>query len=252
MKSNDGTTVAKRRAGESAADRVSDGAVVGLGTGSTAAHAIRALGRAVDAGLDVRAIPTSHQSRALAREVGIPLTTLAEATPDVAIDGADQAAPLAGDEAVSADATDDGSGPAFDDAAGATLVKGGGAAHARERVVDAAADRLLVVVDASKLAPAVDHSVPVEVLPDAAPVVRERVADLGGTPTLRAAERKDGPVVTDNGNLVLDCEFDRIADPETLARRLDAVPGAVAHGLFVDLADELHVGDADGVTVHTF
>jgi len=243
MKSNDGTTAAKRRAGESAADRVSDGEVVGLGTGSTAAHAIRALGRAVDGGLDVRGIPTSYQSRALAREVGIPLATLEDATPDVAIDGADQAAPLGG-----GDATADG----FSDADGAVLVKGGGAAHAREKVVDAAADRLLVVVDESKLASAPDHPVPVEVLSDATPTVRERVVGIGGEPTLRAAERKDGPVVTDNGNLVLDCDFGPIEAAGDLATRLDAVPGVVAHGLFVDLAEELHVGMGDDTAVYEF
>jgi ribose 5-phosphate isomerase A len=223
MKASGGDDGAKRRAGKSAAGRVDDGDVVGLGTGSTAAHAIRALGRAVDAGVDLRGIPTSYQSRQLARECGVPLTTLEEATPDVAIDGADQVA-------------------------GFDCVKGGGAAHAREKVVDAAADRLLLVVDPSKEAPVLDHPVPVEVLPDAAPTVVERVADLGGEPTLRAAERKDGPVVTDNGNLVLDCAFGAIGEPGELATELSSVPGVVEHGLFVGLADEVHVGsetDAD-------
>jgi ribose 5-phosphate isomerase A len=243
MKSNDGAAAAKRRAGESAADQVSDGEVVGLGTGSTAAHAIRALGRAVDGGLDIRGIPTSHQSRALAREAGIPLTTLEDATPDVAIDGADQVAPLG-----AGDVTGDG----FADAEGTILVKGGGAAHAREKVVDAAADRLLVVVDESKLAPVPDHPVPVEVLPDAVPTVETRVRDLGGEPSLRAAERKDGPVVTDNGNLVLDCDFGTIEAAGDLATQLDAIPGVVAHGLFVDLAAELHVGLVDDTVVHEF
>jgi ribose 5-phosphate isomerase A len=217
MKASGGDDGTKRRAGESAADRVEDGQVVGLGTGSTAAHAIRALGRAVDAGADLRGIPTSYQSRGLARECGVPLTTLEEATPDVAIDGADQVA-------------------------GFDCVKGGGAAHAREKVVDAAADRLLLVVDPSKEASALDHPVPVEVLPDAVPTVRERVEGAGGEPALRAAERKDGPVVTDNGNLVLDCAFGTIREPAALAATLSAVPGVVEHGLFVGLADEVHVG----------
>jgi ribose 5-phosphate isomerase A len=218
---------AKRRAGESAADEVCDGDVVGLGTGSTAAHAIRALGEAVDAGLAVEAVPTSHQSRALAREVGVPLRALADtARVDVAIDGADETLPD-----------------------GAALIKGGGAAHAREKVVDAAADRFLVVVDERKTAEPLSHPVPVEVLPAARSAVAARVEALGGEPTLRAAERKDGPVVTDNGNLVLDCEFGTVSDPTRLAAELAAVPGVVEHGLFVGLADAVHVGGRAGVSV---
>ncbi|UPV75513.1 ribose-5-phosphate isomerase RpiA [Halorussus limi] len=228
MKSTGGSDAEKRAAGESAAEAVEDGTVVGLGTGSTAAHAIRAVGRRVDSGLDVRGIPTSFQSRQLAKEAGIPLTTLDEAgTVDLAIDGADQF-----------------SGP--------HLVKGGGAAHAREKIVDAAADRLLVVADPSKAAERLDHSVPVEVLPDARTTVAAEVRGLGGSPTLRSAERKDGPVVTDNGNLVLDCEFGTIANPAELAADLAGLPGAVEHGLFVGMADEIHVGREDGADVKTF
>jgi ribose 5-phosphate isomerase A len=229
MKSTGGADGAKRRAGEAAAAEVDDGDVVGLGTGSTAAHAIRALGRAVDSGLDIEGIPTSYQSRQLAREAGVPLTTLEAATPDLAIDGADQ---FAG-----------GDGGPFH------LVKGGGAAHAREKVVDTAADRLLVVADESKRAAELDHAVPVEVLPDAVPVVERAVAELGGEPALRAAERKDGPVVTDNGNLVLDCAFGSIAEPAALAADLSACPGVVEHGIFVDCTTAVYVGGADGVEV---
>jgi ribose 5-phosphate isomerase A len=226
MKVDGGSEAAKRRAGEAAAEAVEDGDVVGLGTGSTAAHAIRALGRAVDAGLDARGIPTSYQSRQLAREASIPLTTLEDAPPDVAIDGADQVTGLP-------------DGP-FD------LVKGGGAAHAREKLVDSAADRFLVVADESKLAGALDHPVPVEVLPDAVPTVRESVAALAGEATLRDAVRKDGPVVTDNGNLVLDCAFGAVERPGELSTELSALPGVVEHGLFVGLADAVYVGrDAD-------
>lgn len=224
MKRTGGRDEQKRRAGESAVEDVDDGAVVGLGTGSTTAAAIRELGRRVDAGLDVRGIPTSYASRQLAREVGIPLTTLEEATPDVAVDGADQVA--------------DGH-----------LIKGGGAAHAREKFVDASAEEFRVVVDESKLAETLDVAVPVEVLPDAVPAVERDLEALGGNPTLREAERKDGPVVTDNGNLVLDCAFGEVDDPGRLATELSAVPGAVEHGLFVDLADEIHVGTDEGVDV---
>jgi ribose 5-phosphate isomerase A len=219
MKNTSGSSAAKRTAGEAAADEVADGMVVGLGTGSTAAHAIRALG---ERNVSVEGVPTSFQSRQLAIDAGIPLTTLEEASVDIAIDGADQVA-------------------------GTALVKGGGAAHAREKYVDANADRFVVVADPSKEADALDHPVPVEVLPDARPVVAAAVRDLGGDPTLRAAERKDGPVVTDNGNFVLDCEFGRIDDPGDVAASLSGIPGVVEHGLFVDLADAVYVGTEDGV-----
>jgi len=228
MKQSGGTEAQKRRAGERAAETVSDGDVVGLGTGSTAAAAIRALGRRVDSGLDIRGIATSYQSRQLAREVEIPLTTLEEATPDIAIDGADQVAGLDGGSSVD-------------------LIKGGGAAHAREKIVDSAADRFVVVADPTKRTERLDLPVPIEVLPDAVPVVEDALAALGGTPTLRAAERKDGPVVTDNGNLVIDCAFGAISDSTALAAEISEFAGVVEHGLFVDMADEVYVGTEDGV-----
>ena len=219
-----GSDAAKRAAGQSAAEAVEDGMVVGLGTGSTAAHAIRAIGRQVDAGLDVVGVPTSFQSRELAREAGIPLADLDEVSVDLAIDGADEVA--------------DGD-----------LIKGGGAAHAREKIVDASADRFLVVADPTKTAKTLSHPVPVEVLPAARTTVAERVRRLGGEPALRRAERKDGPVVTDNGNLVLDCAFGPIEEPAALGRDLASLPGVVEHGLFVGLADAVHVGREDGVRV---
>ncbi|WP_276273292.1 ribose-5-phosphate isomerase RpiA [Haloarcula litorea] len=219
-----GSDAAKRAAGEAAAEAVEDGQVVGLGTGSTAAHAIRAVARRVDAGLDVTGVATSFQSRELAREAGVPLADLDEVSVDVAIDGADEVA-------------------------GGDLVKGGGAAHAREKVVDASADRFLVVADPTKEADRLSHPVPVEVLPAARSTVADAVGELGGDPNLRRAERKDGPVVTDNGNLVLDCDFGAIADPAGLAADLSALPGVLEHGLFVGLADAVYVGSEDGVTV---
>jgi len=230
MKTDGGSDAAKRRAGERAAEAVEDGDVVGLGTGSTTAPAIRALGRAVDDGLEIRGIPTSFQSRRLALEVGIPLTDLdAVDGVDVAIDGAD---PI----------VDDPDAPAH-----GALLKCGCPAPSREKLVDSAAGRFLVVADPSKLTDRLERSVPVEVLPDAHTVAARRIRDLGGEPTLRDAERKDGPVVTDNGNLVLDCAFGRIADPDELATRLSAIPGVVEHGLFVGLADVTYVGREDGV-----
>ena len=219
-----GSDAAKRAAGESAAEAVEDGVVVGLGTGSTAAYAIRAIGRQVDAGLDIVGVPTSFQSRELAREAGIPLADLDEVSVDLAIDGADEVA-------------------------GGDCIKGGGAAHAREKLVDASADRFLVVADPTKEAETLSQPVPVEVLPAARTTVAESVRELGGEPTLRQAERKDGPVVTDNGNLVVDCAFGAIEAPSALARDLASLPGVVEHGLFVGLADAVHIGGEDGVTV---
>jgi ribose 5-phosphate isomerase A len=223
-------TAAKRRAGEAAAEAVSDGMTVGLGTGSTAAHAIDALGERVDAGLEIQGVPTSFQSRQRAREAGVPLVPLPDTDGiDLAIDGADQV--IAASEQ-----------PRLGD-----CIKGGGAAHAREKLVAAAADRLALVVDERKLAVPLDHAVPVEVLPAAREHVAARVRELGGEPTLRTADRKDGPVVTDNGNLVLDCAFGAIEDLETLATALDGLAGTVEHGLFVGLADAVYVGTPTGV-----
>jgi len=240
MKTSGGSNAAKRRAGESAAAEVDEGDIVGLGTGSTAAYAIRQLGKRVDSGLNVRGVPTSFASRELAVDCGVPRLDLSEAVGDdapgidVAIDGADQVAVV-----------DDG------DDSPAALIKGGGAAHAREKLVDAAADRFLVVADPSKETETLDRSVPVEVLPDARSPVAEAVRAAGGEPRLRRAERKDGPVVTDNGNLVLDCAFGVIADPASLATVLSTTPGVVEHGLFVGLADEIHIGTDEGVRVLT-
>ena len=226
-------TAMKRRAGERAAADVPDGAVVGLGTGSTAAHAIDALGRRVRAGADLVGVPTSHQSRRRAIDAGIEVREPDQVDGiDVAVDGADRVV-LADDRA--------GDWP------DSVLVKGGGAAHAREKVVDAAADRLLVVVDPSKRAADLARAVPVEVLPVAAAAVSERVERRGGEPVVREATGKDGPAVTDNGNWVLDCEFGTVGRPAALAEWLSAVPGVVAHGLFVDLADAVYVGRPDGV-----
>lgn len=223
-----GSETAKRNAGESAASVVEDGQVVGLGTGSTAAHAIRAIGRRVADGLDVTGIPTSFQARELALEAGIALADLdrvgGDLDVDISIDGADQI---------------------VDD----TLIKGGGGAHALEKVVDTAADRFLVVVDPTKESTVLDHTIPVEVVPAARTVVARHVRRRGSEPTLRRAACKDGPVVTSNGNLILDCDFGHVDDPSALARDLSVVPGVLEHGLFVGVVDEVHLGTEDGVSV---
>lgn len=235
MKRTGGTTAAKRRAGERAAEEVADGSVVGLGTGSTTAHAIRAIGQRVADGADIRAIPTSFQSRQLALELEIPLTTLdAVSGIDLAIDGADQVS------------TDEAEARAGD------LIKGGGGAHTREKLVDAAADRFVVVADSSKLVDRLEGPVPLAVLPEAHTVVAEAVRDQGGQPELREAANKDGPVVTDDGNLVLDCGFGSIEEPARLAAELSSIPGVVEHGLFVEMADATYVGTESDVEVLSY
>ena len=225
MKSTGGSDDAKRRAGEAAAEGVTDGMAVGLGTGSTAAHAIRALGSAVGDGLDIVGVPTSFASRELAIDAGIPLADLDEVDGlDIAIDGADQIVLATGH-----------------------CIKGGGAAHAREKLVAAAADELHVVVDPTKVADQLDHTIAVEVLPAGRTSVERAVEGLGGEPSLRRAANKDGPVVTDNGNLVVDCEFGDIDDPAELAASLSEIPGVVEHGLFVGRASAVYVGSDEGV-----
>ncbi len=230
----DDVEAAKRRAGERAAEEVADGAVVGLGSGSTAAHAIRALGRRVDAGLEMVGVPTSFQSREVATEAGVPSCAPEDVeSVDIAIDGADQVLESPGSPT------------------GGALIKGGGGAHAREKLIDAAADRLLIVVDERKLATELDAPVPVEVLPGARSIVAGKIRELGGEPALRRAEAKSGPVVTDDGNLILDCDFGAIGDPAALARKLDGLPGTVEHGLFVGLAHAVYVGAENGVRAET-
>ncbi|MFB6162706.1 MAG: ribose-5-phosphate isomerase RpiA [Halococcoides sp.] len=212
---------AKRAAGVAAVDRIEAGTVVGLGSGSTAAEAIAALGERVADGLTVEGVPTSWQARRRAREAGVPLTDLEADTVDIAIDGADQVAPGA-------------------------LLKGGGGAHVREKIVDTDADRLLVVVDDSKLCDAIDRPVPLAVVPEARRPVADAIEALGGHAETRMADRRDGPVLTDEGAIVLDADLGTIDAPADLATELSAIPGVVGHGLFVDQADAVVVGRADG------
>jgi len=230
MKSTAGSDAAKRRAGEAAAEQVTEGMVVGLGTGSTAAYAIEALGGRVDDGLDIVGVPTSFGARQLAIDQGLDLVGLDEIDQiDLAIDGADQLVLETGN-----------------------CIKGGGAAHTREKIVAAAADELAIVVDDTKLAETLEYTVAVELIPAARIGVEQAVDALGGTPTLREAVNKDGPVVTDNGNLVVDCEFGVIEEPAALGIALSQISGVVEHGIFVDRSTVAYVGTEDGVDVRRY
>lgn len=213
----------KRAAGIAASRMVESGMIVGLGTGSTVAYTIKELGRRVrEEGLEILGVVTSYQSEMLAIEAGIPLATLAQHPElDIAIDGADQI-----DSKLYA-------------------IKGGGAAHTREKIVSASSRRFLVVADESKTSTQLDKAVPVEVLPFAKTLVMKKIKELGGKPELRFALRKDGPVITDNGNFVLDADFGVINDPEVLALQLSSMPGVVEHGIFSNV-DELYIGKKDG------
>lgn len=213
----------KRAAGIAASQIVKSGMIVGLGTGSTVAYTIKELGRRIkEEGLEILGVVTSYQSEMLAIEAGIPLTTLAQNPElDLAIDGADQI-----DSNLYA-------------------IKGGGAAHTREKIVSVSAKRFLVVADESKTSVQLDKAVPIEVLPFAKELVIRKIQELGGKPELRLALRKDGPVITDNGNFVLDSNFGIINEPEALALKISSIPGVVEHGLFSNV-NELYIGKKDG------
>ncbi|MDF2957791.1 MAG: Ribose 5-phosphate isomerase [Candidatus Alkanophagales archaeon MCA70_species_1] len=220
----------KEWAAASAATLVKDGMVVGLGTGSTAELAIRKIGKRVkEEGLKILAVATSLQSALLAAECGITLTTLDEHFPlDICIDGADQV-----DSALN-------------------LLKGGWGSHTREKVVAAAAKRLVICVDDSKLVERLNKAVPLEVLPYARRVVFEAVQTLGGTPKLRTHAFAKGvaPFFTEHGNMIIDADFGEIEDPKELGAKLSEIPGVVEHGIFtLAKKTEVHVGRDGGVEI---
>ncbi|MBW3581841.1 MAG: ribose-5-phosphate isomerase RpiA [Euryarchaeota archaeon] len=218
-------TTLKRLAGETAAEEVHDGDVVGLGTGSTVEWTLKALGRKVAEGMSLLGIPTSLRSESLAKELGIPLTSLEEhPVLDVTIDGADEV------------------DRAFD------LVKGGGGALTREKIVAAASKREVIVVDPSKLVErlADRFPLPVEVVPMAVPTVRRTIADMGAEVVVRKAD--DGTDMrTDNGFAILDCRFPGgIGDKRYVEQEINNIPGVLENGLFLDMTDRIVVGTEDG------
>lgn len=215
----------KRIAGERAADYVEPGMTIGLGTGSTVYWTIRKLGERVKEGLVIRGVPTSERTRELAAELGIPLVPLADAEPlDLTIDGADEI-----DHRMN-------------------LIKGGGGALFREKMVASASRRLIIVADDSKrVAQLGAFLLPVEVVPFAWEVTARRVARLGCEPRLRQAEH--GTYLTDNGNFILDCNFGMIGSPAELNRELKSITGVVETGLFVGMADTAVIGTDQGAEI---
>lgn len=227
----DSTQQAKQAAGNKAATFVTDGMRIGLGTGSTTAYALEAIGRRIRTeGLSIVGVPTSFAAERLARRHHIPVTTLDDDPHlDLALDGADEVDPSL------------------------NLIKGRGAAHTREKIVATQADRFVVLIDPSK---EVDHlgqkrALPVEVVPMAIRPVMDLLESMETTPHLRMGGAKDGPVISDQGFWVVDAEFPNgIDDPHTLSQRLHQQPGVLDHGLFLDLATDVLVGHPNGDVRH--
>jgi ribose 5-phosphate isomerase A len=220
----------KQAVAEAAVEQIRDGMVLGLGSGSTAALMIQALGAKLRRGdlNDIVGVTTSFQGEVLAAELGIPLKSLnAIDRIDLAIDGADEV------------------DPSFQ------LIKGGGACHVQEKLVARRAERFVVVVDSTKLVDTLNLGflLPVEVLPGAWRQVQGQLKEMGAEAQLRMAVRKAGPVVTDQGNLVLDAKFvGGITNPAALEKEINNLPGVLENGLFVDITDQVLVGEiVDGV-----
>jgi ribose 5-phosphate isomerase A len=220
-------TELKKQAGEFAAGLVQSGMVVGLGTGSTAIHAVRKIGERIKSGelRDVLAIATSLQTHSEARRLNIPLMNDSIPRPlDIAIDGADEVDP------------------------DWNLIKGGGGALLREKIVAQASKRMVVVVDEDKLSPQLGTKfyVPVEVMRFGWESQRAFLESLGGKPSVRK-DSEGNDYETDSGNLILDCQFGPIADPPALAAKLNDRAGIVEHGVFIGMASDLVIAGRDGV-----
>jgi ribose 5-phosphate isomerase A len=222
----DAAESAKILAAQRSLEFVQDGMVVGLGSGSTATHFIKLLGEKVKRGLKVRGIPSSKASEDLAKSLSIPIIDFRQcAEIDVAIDGADEIGPHL------------------------ALIKGGGGALLREKIVASAAQRFIVVADSSKIVRRLGKfPLPVEVIPMAAPLIEKKILALGIRSKVRQA-KSGGDYITDEGNLILDCECGEIPDPDALAASIRAMVGVVEHGLFLNMAEMALV--ADGTEVKT-
>jgi ribose 5-phosphate isomerase A len=218
---------AKKRIASEAVKHVEEDFIVGLGSGSTAAYVIQEIGRQMlHDGLRVLGVPTSSQAMMLAVRSGIPITTLDEyPTLDLAIDGADQI-----DKKLN-------------------MIKGGGGALTREKIVASAAKQLVIVADETKLVEKLGTNcrIPVEVLPFALATVTASLKELGGQPLLRESKGKVGAVVTDNGNYIVDIDFGPINNAKKLNQRLKLIPGIFETGLFLEMADVVYLGKPDGI-----
>lgn len=223
----------KRHAAEAAIEHVKPGMTVGLGTGSTADHFLRALGERVQAGLDIQGVPTSRRTETLAKALGIPITEIEGANEiDVTIDGADEIDPAL------------------------SLIKGGGGALLREKIVAAASKHMIVIADENKRVSTLGrYPLPIEIVRFGVAATTEHIfwalRDCGVEPEwvkLREASKDNpAPFLTDSGNLIIDCACKKISDAPALARALSGIPGVVEHGLFIGLASIALVGGRGGV-----
>ena len=222
----------KRAAAARAVEFVQSGMRLGLGTGSTAKHFVELIGARVRDGLDIVAVPTSEATHADAKRCGIPLTTLDESPElDLTVDGADEIAP------------------------DLSLIKGGGGALLREKIVAAASARMIVIADRSKWVGALGgFPLPIEVTPFGFAATRRAVekaiAAIGRPGLLNLRQGKDGHAfVTDGGHWIIDAVLGRIDDPEAMAHALSAVPGVMEHGLFIGLAQMAIIGGSEGIKI---
>ena len=217
---------AKRAAALEAVKHVKDGFIVGLGSGSTAAYAIAEIGRMIrEKKLEILGIPTSSQAFYLAIKHRIPITTLDEhPVIDLTIDGADQI-----DEKLN-------------------VIKGMGGALTREKIVASCSKLVIIVADETKITKNLGEKqpVPVEILPFSLKFVSFKIEELGGNPKLREGARKVGPVITDNGNYILDVDFGKIENPDELNQKIKLIPGVIETGLFLEIADLAYLGTKEG------
>jgi len=215
----------KKLAGEKAVDYIEDGMVVGLGTGSTVEYSLKKIGKLVRSGLKIKGIPTSVHTKRIAIKEQIPLTSL-DVNPiiDLTIDGADE---------VDSDLN---------------LIKGGGGALAREKIIAFNSTKVIIVIDDSKIVKAlgIDFPLPVEVMKFGWTSTQKTLEELGCNVELRKIMGNE-PYITDNSNYILDCEFERIEEPEQLEININNIPGVVENGLFIGLVDEVIVGGKQGI-----
>ena len=217
----------KQRSAEVACEYVKDGMIVGLGTGSTAEFAVKKIGELVRNGLSIRGIPTSDSTKILAESEGIPLIDFSETMfIDLTIDGADE----------------------ID--ANLNMIKGGGAALLREKIVASASREEIIIVSVSKLVQQLGaFPLPVEVIPFGWQVVFNQLESLQGNPELRLKQGQ--PSVTDQGNFIVDCHFRKIENPEQLEQNLNMIPGVVENGLFINLCTRMIMADGENIIIKT-